>query len=680
MRGNAIYANGGLGIDLKYDGVTLNDLGDADTGPNNLQNFPLLTDVDFGAQTKIGGTLNSLPNAAYTLDFYANAVPGPSGYGEGQRYLGSTTVTTDATGNVAFSVTLTAASSSGEWITATATDAAGNTSEFSARAVPDKSFYAVTNTLDSGPGSLRQAIITANAAAAPVSISFNIPATDPGFVDDDATMLGGDPGPDVFVIKPLSSLPAINNPNYAIKIDGTTQTTFGGDTNPFGPEIVLNGSLAGIADGLDIYSANNTVEGLNIQTFYDYGICISAVRAGERDRRQLHRYRPHRHGRRGQQILWRQHLQYSEQHDRRNHRRHEISSREYSVGVRIYGAAASGNVIEGNYIGTNAAGTAAVANASQGVYLYNAPNNTIGGITAGARNVISGNSANPNPTSGIYIAGSTASGNVIEGNYIGTDATGTAAVANRSGVRVESPNNTIGGTTAGTRNVISGNWAGVLILGSTASGNVIEGNYIGTDATGTVAVANGDGVQIESASNNTIGGTAAGAANVISGNTSWGIGVGDAAAIGNAMRGNSIYSNGGLGIDLNCDGVTPNHVGSATGPNNLQNFPVLSDVVVGTQTKVGGSLNSLPNATYTLDFYANAAADPSGYGQGQRYLGSTSVTTDAAGNATFSVTLPSATASGEWISVTATDAGGNTSEFSSMPSGTPRPSRSRARW
>ena len=120
----------------------------------------------------------------------------------------------------------------------------------------------VTNTLDSGLGSLRQAIIDANAATAPATISFNIPATDPGFVDDDATLPGGDPGPDVFVIKLLSSLPAINNPNYAITIDGTTQTAFGGDTNPFGPEIVLNGSLAGSsADGLDIYSANNTVEG-----------------------------------------------------------------------------------------------------------------------------------------------------------------------------------------------------------------------------------------------------------------------------------------------------------------------------------------------------------------------------------------------------------------------------------
>ena len=270
VRGNAIYANGGLGIDLNCDGVTLNDLGDADTGPNNRQNFPVLSGVGFGAQTKIDGTLNSLPNAAYTLDFYANAAAGPFGYGEGQRYLGSTAVTTNATGNVAFSVTLAAASSPGEWITATATDAAGNTSELSAT-MPAQSIYTVTNTWDSGYGSLRQAITLANLATVPVTISFNIPATDPHFQDDDATLPGGDPGPDVFVFDPLAPLPAINNPNYAITIDGTTQTTFGGDTNPFGPEIVLDGFVGGVADGLDIYSANNTVEGSQHPEIWECG-------------------------------------------------------------------------------------------------------------------------------------------------------------------------------------------------------------------------------------------------------------------------------------------------------------------------------------------------------------------------------------------------------------------------
>ena len=181
----------------------------------------------------------------------------------------------------------------------------------------------VTNTFNSGLGSLRQAITDANAATAPVTISFNIPATDPGFVDADATLPGGDPGPDVFVIQPLWAFPAINNPNYGITIDGTTQATFGGDTNSFGPEIVLNGSVVGnFSDGLDVYSANNTVEGLVIQQFASMS------------------------------------------------------------GVLISGSTASGNVVEGNYIGTNATGTAAVHN-RYGVYLSNAPNNTIGGTTAG---------------------------------------------------------------------------------------------------------------------------------------------------------------------------------------------------------------------------------------------------------------------------------------------------------
>ena len=251
---------------------------------------------------------------------------------------------------------------------------------------------------------------------------------------------------------------------------------------------------------------------------------------------------------------------------------------------------------------------------------------------------------------------------MVEGNYIGTDATGTATVANWDGIYIIAPNNTIGGTTAEARNVISGNCYGVYI--TAASGNVIEGNYIGTNATGTAAVANYYGIYI-GGPNNTIGGTAAGAANLIFGNTSFGVGMWESASTGNSIRGNAIYANGWLGIDLGNGGVTLNDLGDAdTGPNNLQNFPVLSDVKFGAQTTVIGTLNSRPNATYTLDFYANAAADPSGYGEGQRYLGSTSVTTDAAGNASFSVTLPSATASGEWISATATDAGGNTSEFS----------------
>ena len=132
LQGNAIFGSAGLGIDLGGDGVTLNDPGDADTGANNLQNFPVLAAVDGGPATRVQGSLNSTADTTFTLDIYANTVANPSGYGEGERWLGSTTVTTDASGNIDFDIDLAAASAVGEFITATATDPDGNTSEFSA--------------------------------------------------------------------------------------------------------------------------------------------------------------------------------------------------------------------------------------------------------------------------------------------------------------------------------------------------------------------------------------------------------------------------------------------------------------------------------------------------------------------------------------------------------------------
>ena len=131
IRGNAIYANTALGLDLDADGVTANDACDSDGGPNNLQNFPVLESAIAGLQNVIiRGTLNSAPATTFTLDFYSNPVCDPSGFGQGQIFLGSTTVTTDDACNASFAVTLPMAA--GAFVTATATDAAGNTSEFSA--------------------------------------------------------------------------------------------------------------------------------------------------------------------------------------------------------------------------------------------------------------------------------------------------------------------------------------------------------------------------------------------------------------------------------------------------------------------------------------------------------------------------------------------------------------------
>jgi hypothetical protein len=132
IRGNSIYANAGLGIDLGGDGVTPNDFQDTDTGPNNLQNFPVLFfALSDGSSTTIQGVLASTPNTTFTLEFFANSVPDPSGYGEGERFLGSVTVTTDDFGIVAFTVTLPTGVAGGQYLTATATAPDGSTSEFS---------------------------------------------------------------------------------------------------------------------------------------------------------------------------------------------------------------------------------------------------------------------------------------------------------------------------------------------------------------------------------------------------------------------------------------------------------------------------------------------------------------------------------------------------------------------
>jgi len=133
----------------------------------------------------------------------------------------------------------------------------------------------------------------------------------------------------------------------------------------------------------------------------------------------------------------------------------------------------------------------------------------------------------------------------------------------------------------------------------------------------------------------------------------------------NRIRGNSIADNSGLGIDLGGDGITPNDVGDAdSGVNNLLNFPTLSKTVLGTNTTAVGSYNGLANTMIAIDFYASAAADASGNGEGTRYLGSTTITTDGAGDATFSVNTLSSTASGEFVTAVAIDPQGNTSEFS----------------
>ncbi|MEN3332392.1 MAG: hypothetical protein V7641_1757 [Blastocatellia bacterium] len=401
--------------------------------------------------------------------------------------------------------------------------------------------------------------------------------------------------------------------------------------------------------------------------------------------------------------------------------------RGFAISHAIYGIILQtngNNIVEGNYIGTDISGTTVLGNAFDGVRISSA-SNIIGGTSGEARNIISGNNNN-----GILINnGSGAMGNIVQGNYLGTDVTGTVALGNTlDGVYINASNNMVGGATAASRNIISGNAQGGAGIVS-SSNNIVQGNYIGSDVTGTLDLGNGnDGVRMTNASNNTIGGSSAEARNIISGNGSAGVansgagvamdfiattgnvvqgnyigtGANGIASLGNkhygvliinsaannlvsentiafnpagvtilsgtrnSIRFNSIFSNRSLGIDLGGNGVTVNDAGDAdAGANDLQNFPVFTALSSADgSTTIRGTLNSKANSPFTLDFYANSACDPSGLGEGEAFISSSTVATDASGNATFSLTLPGALNPGQVVTATATDAAGNTSEFS----------------
>ena len=225
----------------------------------------------------------------------------------------------------------------------------------------------------------------------------------------------------------------------------------------------------------------------------------------------------------------------------------------------------------------------------------------------------------------------------------------------------------------GAANVISGNnQNGVYLSGASVTQNSVQGNYIGTNAGGQNLGNGSAGILVSSsAANNLLGGAAADAGNTIAFNTGDGIWLNSDAGTGNAILGNSIYSNSGIGVDLLNDHVTANDAGDGdTGPNDLQNYPVLASAVsVGGNTTITGSLNSTAGVTFRIEFFSSPTSDATGYGEGQTYLGASTVTTDGSGNAAFSVTLTGvAVAVGHVVSATATvDLGGgsygSTSEF-----------------
>ncbi|UCE20169.1 MAG: hypothetical protein JSV84_07495, partial [Gemmatimonadota bacterium] len=501
----------------------------------------------------------------------------------------------------------------------------------------------VTNAEDSGPGSLRQAIEDANRNPGSDLIEFNIP-----------------PAGLVHTIQPSSILPPITDP---VIIDGYTQTGASPNTNPVGQglntvlKIVLNGSSAGDAMGLEIVAGNSTVRGLVIKDFSAEGIWIHTgggnVIEGNFIGTDFSGISASGNGMEGVSIWSSNNTVGGTTPAARN-----LLSGNAQMGVLMIGAGVTGNVVQGNLIGTDISGTADRGNALFGISIFGGANNTIGGTNPGAHNVISGNDA-----IGVLIIESTASNNVVQGNFIGTDVTGTSPIGNSNAgvvIQQQASNNTIGGTSMESTNVISGNgFAGVYLANSGTTDNLVLGNFIGVDSYGTGALGNGgDGVRIDDeASDNSIGGTAGNtiAFNVLAGVVS-------SSGTGNAILSNTVFSNGGLGIDLNDDGVTPNDAGDGdAGANHVQNFPVLTSA---TPDLVQGNLNSTPNTEFRIDFFSNTECDPSGYGEGETFLEGIIVYTDTGGDASFSFTPSDAIAEGQFITATATDPSGNTSEFS----------------
>ncbi|MGH7127998.1 MAG: LamG-like jellyroll fold domain-containing protein, partial [Planctomycetaceae bacterium] len=234
-------------------------------------------------------------------------------------------------------------------------------------------------------------------------------------------------------------------------------------------------------------------------------------------------------------------------------------------GVNITGTDSVGNTIQGNYIGTDVTGTFAVANGNgsidSGIFIGSGADNVIGGTAAGEGNVISGNFF-----AGIDLNSTATTGTIIQGNFIGVNAAGTAALGNEfAGINIfQATGSLIGGTDPGAGNVISGSLQSDGILIIDGSGHVIQGNFVGTDASGTLDLGNDlSGVRLSDASNNTIGGDTPAERNVISGNTASGVFISGTAATGNVIAGNFIgtnavgddaLGNGNSGITVTADG------------------------------------------------------------------------------------------------------------------------------
>jgi hypothetical protein len=584
--------------------------------------------------------------------------------------------------------------------------------------------FTVTNTADSGAGSLRQAILDANASSTglPHLIQFNIPVGSPPYsiIPIGAfaplvqpTTIDGTTQSD-YVDSPVVRIFGVNVVAFPIFDLATAGCALRGlsfsNVRQLGVRLGTGGghemtgcSFVGtLAVDVEVTSSGNTIGGTTVlegNTFSGINTPpLAAITLGGSSNTII-----------GNQIAG-----------------YETGIFEGGSGNTIGGTTAgSANLIFNCDIGLELLGDNPIVQGNlisfngTGILIWSGTSTTVGGTAAGAGNTLSANTGHgirvnspigailiqgnrigtnaagtarsANGGAGILVEGGTAtiggsaagagnqiSGNdgdgiriitgghaTIRGNRIGVDVTGLSALSNGgAGVSTDGGTVTIGGSAANEGNIIAGNdGAGVEVLGGNPT---IRGNRIGLGSDGVTSVPNGGaGVLLKSLADGAqVGGLAAGDANLIA--TNGGAGVEVRSGNGHSIRRNLIFGNGGLAIDLGGNGVTDNDADdSDTGPNALQNFPVLSAASVsGGNLSVAGTLVSTPSTTFRIEFYSTPSSDPSGHGEGATFLGSLNQTTDGSGQAEFSTVLPPVTL-GHSVSATATSTvAGDTSEFS----------------
>jgi IPT/TIG domain/S-layer homology domain len=514
--------------------------------------------------------------------------------------------------------------------------------------------FNVTSTNDTGAGSLRQAIIDANGAGGADTIAFNIA------------------GSGVHTITLATALPAVTG---ALTIDGYTQSGASANTHPVGQGLntVLRIEIDAAATTgacLTVSASNTTIKGLAIHGC-EIGIALSNDAFSNN---------------RIEGCFLGTNVAGSARIDQDPNVQVEIAGQTGAIvggatpaarnlingcetGVHIVNLGSpAGHTIAGNLIGLTAAGGAVLAPAC-------------GSITSAAISVSGGTGAviSDNAIAGVETGISVfGSGHTMTGNFLGTNAGGTVELGiGQNGIYTIGSGHTIGGTGAGDGNIVAGvTSTGAPAISLGGSNNVVQGNFIGTDPTGTLDLGNNTTGITTSGSDHTIGGLGAGEANTIAFNGS----IAGAGILVSGqhitVRGNRIYENqsqsgNGLGIDLGSYDVLVNDPGDGdSGANGFQNYPILLSAgpaaPQGSGTHITGVLNSTPSTTFDLDFYSNPACAnrPQEFVEGQEYIGSKQVTTNGSGDASFDVTLPANVEPGARITATATDPDGNTSEFS----------------